>query len=95
MVGNEKVGLLRKELYVDARDLQKSTDEVTLTDSQYIEALKNRGNNKLSERKRILTLSGEVPTSSKLFKLGEDYQLGDTITIKSIQLEKNINDNNH
>ncbi|EKZ0169268.1 siphovirus ReqiPepy6 Gp37-like family protein [Enterococcus faecalis] len=83
VVGNEKVGLLRKELYVDARDLQKSSDEVTLTDSQYIEALKNRGNNKLSERKRILTLSGEVPTSSKLFKLGEDYQLGDTITIKS------------
>lgn len=83
VVNGDKTGLQRKELYVDARDLQKTTNDVTLTDTQYSEGLKNRGNSKLSERKRILTLNGEVPTSSKLFKFGVDYDLGDTITIKS------------
>ncbi|PQE63113.1 siphovirus ReqiPepy6 Gp37-like family protein [Enterococcus faecium] len=83
VVNGEKTGLQRKELYVDARDLQQSSDEVTLTDSQYKSALTNRGTSKLAERKRILTLTGEIPTSSKLFKLGKDYNLGDTVSVKS------------
>lgn len=83
VVGNEKMGLQRKELYVDARDLQQKTDDGDLSDSQYKATLSNRGKSKLSERKRILTLNGEVPVTSKLFKLGEDYDLGDTVTIRS------------
>ncbi|MCN73761.1 hypothetical protein DSO10_04495 [Listeria monocytogenes] len=83
VIGDDKAGLQRKELYVDARDLQKTTDTVTLTDAQYIEVLKNRGNNKLAEHKRILTLNGEVPASSKLYKLGTDYDRGDAVTIRS------------
>lgn len=83
VVNGEKTGLQRKELYVDARDLQQKSDETTLTDAQYTAALKNRGTSKLTEKKRILTLTGEVPTSSKLFKLGEDYNLGDTVSVKS------------
>ncbi|EPI03293.1 hypothetical protein D920_00306 [Enterococcus faecalis 13-SD-W-01] len=83
VVNGDKTGLQRKELYVDARDLQQTAGDVTLTDAQYTDALKNRGTNKLAERKRILTLSGEVPTSSKLFKLGVDYNLGDTVSVKS------------
>ena len=54
-----------------------------MTDSQYKSALTNRGTSKLAERKRILTLTGEIPTSSKLFKLGKDYNLGDTVSVKS------------
>lgn len=83
IIGGNKSGLNRKEIYVDARDLQKTTDETTLTNAQYVEVLNNRGNNKLAERKRILTLNGEVPASSKLFKLGTDYDRGDSITIRS------------
>lgn len=76
-------GLARKELYVDARDLQQNSDEANLTNAEYQAALTNRGNAKLAERKRILTLTGETPVNSKLFKLGVDYWLGDTVTIKS------------
>ena len=83
VVNDEKIGLQRKELYVDARDLQQKSNDVTLTDAQYKEALINRGINKLAERKKILTLTGEVPISSKLFKLGKDYNLGDTVSVKS------------
>ncbi|KRM79468.1 hypothetical protein FC84_GL001648 [Lapidilactobacillus dextrinicus DSM 20335] len=83
VVGDNQAGLNRKELYVDARDLQKTSNDITLTDAEYNAALVNRGNSKLAERKRILTLTGEVPVSSKLFKLGEDYNLGDTVTVRS------------
>lgn len=83
VVGGDKTGLQRKELYVDARDLQQSSDDGNLTDTQYKDILTDRGNAKLSERKRILTLTGEVPVSSKLFKLGVDYDLGDTVTVRS------------
>lgn len=83
-VGDDKTGLDRKELYVDARDLQqKGSESGDMTDSQYTNALKTRGTQKLAERKRVLTLTGETPVSSKLFKLGEDYWLGDVVTIKS------------
>lgn len=83
IVGNDKTGLQRKELYVDARDLQQKSDDGDLSDAQYKAALTNRGKSKLAERKRILTLTGEVPVSSKLFKLGEDYKLGDTVSVRS------------
>ena len=76
-------GLERKELYVDARDIQQSTSDTNMTDAQYQAALTNRGKSKLSERKRILTLTGETPVTSKLFKLGEDYWLGDTVALHS------------
>lgn len=83
VVNADKTGLERKELYVDARDIQQTTTDATMTDTQYKEALTNRGKAKLSERKRILTLIGETPVTSKLFKLGEDYWLGDTVTLRS------------
>lgn len=83
VIGDEKEGLQRKELYVDARDLQQHTDEAQLTNAQYQSVLVNRGKSKLAERQRILTLTGEVPVSSKLFKFGVDYQLGDTVLVQS------------
>lgn len=83
VVNDGKTGLERKELYVDARDIQQTTTDATMTDTQYKAALTNRGNAKLTERKRILTLTGETPVTSKLFKLGEDYWLGDTVTLRS------------
>lgn len=83
VINPEVEGLKRKELYVDARDLQQESDEKVLTDAEYEEALTDRGVTKLSERQRILTLTGEVQVGSKLFKLGTDYWLGDKVTIKS------------
>ena len=83
VVNPNLTGINRKELYVDARDLQQKTDSTSLTNEQYQSALVNRGKSKLSERKSILTLTGETPIGSKLFKFGVDYWLGDKVTIKS------------
>ncbi len=57
VVDDEKIGLQRKDLYVDARDLQQKSNDVTLTDAQYKEALINRGINKLAERKKIININ--------------------------------------
>lgn len=76
-------GINRKELYVDAKDLQKETDGVTYTDSQYLELLRERGRSKLTEQQKILQLTGSINTRDSLYKYGEDYRLGDRVSVKS------------
>jgi hypothetical protein len=82
-INASNAGIERRELYVDARDLQQTTDDGTLTDAQYNAALTSRGNEKLAEQQKVLTLSGELNMQSKLFTFGVDYGLGDTVKIKS------------
>lgn len=82
-------GMNRKELYVDARDVQSeftNTDTnqtTTLTEAQYMALLSQRGRQQLSEREEIRKLTGELNSKSKLFKYGADYRLGDKVLIKS------------
>ena len=76
-------GLDRKELYVDARDLQSTIDETTLTTEQYNNLLTTRGNEKLSEKQAILLLDGDVNINSELYKYGTDYNLGDKVSVYS------------
>lgn len=78
VVGNDTLtGLARKELYVDARDLQ-STD---LTDKEYEALLRQRGEEKLSEN--TLSTSFECDTIALgNFKYMIDYDLGDIVTVK-------------
>lgn len=83
IVNNHIMGLERKELYVDARDLQKETDEGTYTAAEYRELLRERGRQKLAERSNILNLETSIDTRSDLFKLGKDYDLGDIVSVKS------------
>lgn len=81
---NESItGLDRKELYVDARDLQSTVGEATLTTEEYNNLLTTRGNEKLSEKQAILLLDGDVNINSELYKYGIDYDLGDTVSVYS------------
>lgn len=83
IVNDDITGLERKELYVDARDLQKDSDGAILSNSQYDEVLRERGRSKLNEYQKIFQLSGVIDTRSELFVLGKDYDLGDTVLINS------------
>lgn len=81
-------GLEREEIYVDARDIQKQTQDgngkdITLTDAQYKAALKSRGISKLAEQEATLTLDGDIDLESDLFIYGKDYQLGDRVRFTS------------
>lgn len=74
------VGLDRNELFVDARDLQRDIDGNQLGLDEYKEILLNRGNEKLSEHKKIITFESTV-SSSNNNKYKEDYDLGDIVTV--------------
>lgn len=79
-------GLDRREMYVDARDLQStSTDaagkETKLTEAEYIAALQARGKEKLAEKQPERALSFEVNNSA--FVYGEHYGLGDLVTVRN------------
>lgn len=82
-----------RELFVDARDLQKrytkvdangSTSEGIYTDSEYLEVLRSRGREKLAEAKRKNPVSIKA-TDSSIMQYGIDYALGDIV---SVRLEK-------
>lgn len=64
-------GAARKELVVDARDLQKEAEE---TQEEYEARLYNRGVAKLAEQKAIYSFSGN---------LVGDYEVGDYVTCVS------------
>ena len=81
-------GLEREEIYVDARDIQKQTQDgsgkdITLTDAQYKAALTSRGIEKLAEQVEVLTLNGDIDLESDLFVYGKDYQIGDRVRFTS------------
>lgn len=72
----------RRELYVDARDLQSDSDpDNPLTPEEYAAALTTRGREKLAERQLVQSFAATVRERGATYTLGEDYQLGDTITV--------------
>lgn len=81
-----KEGEERKELYVDARDLQ--SDEQT-TDEEYRQMLIERGISKLNECTRVETSNFIVNPLSNL-QYEKDFNLGDKVVYKNEQLNFNI-----
>lgn len=72
----------RREIYIDARDLQSDSDpDKPLTAEEYTALLTNRGREKLAEHQMVKSFSAVVRTRNPIYVLGTDYQLGDTITI--------------
>lgn len=79
-------GLTRRELWVDARDLQSGEGEDALTPEEYEEVLKTRGKERLAEHQLVKSFSAAVRTQGAAFRFGEDYQLGDIITVMDKRL---------
>ena len=78
-LNDELSGLDRRELFVDAKDLSnKDSEGQTISDSEYIEHLKQRGSEKLSENKIDITNSCEAEPNG-IFVFNRDYYLGDEI----------------
>lgn len=75
-------GFFRREVYIDARDIQKENIEQPLTDEEYKELLNQRGKSKLVEYKKIESYEAETRSDGyTAFQYGKDYNLGDTVTI--------------
>lgn len=88
----DSVGFGRKELYVDARDLQSEAyDESgishTLTPEQYNAILVQRGNEKLAEHQKTETFEAQIRQFGDVqYEFGIDYQKGDKVTVVDRQL---------
>lgn len=80
VVASEDSGLNRRELFTDARDISSNVEDGTLDDAEYIALLDSRGNEKLAEHKALTAFEGEVE-AYRLFKYGEDFNIGDIVQI--------------
>lgn len=80
-------GLNRREMYIDARDLQSDNDsENPLTPEQYLAVLQARGLEKLSENQLIKSFSAKVRLYNASYQYGVDFYDGDTITVTDERL---------
>lgn len=85
-------GFDRKELYVDARDLQSEVyredgTSYSLTVEQYNAMLVQRGNEKLAEHQKTETFEAQIRQFGDVqYEFGIDYQKGDKVTVVDRQL---------
>ena len=76
-------GLDRREIFVEASDITSQLDnDQVLPEAQYLELLKTRGNETLSECKKVTAFEGETDANN-MFKYGTDYFLGDIVQIEN------------
>lgn len=74
----------RRELYVDARDLQKNSasSETPMSDSEYAAALLQRGRKKLLDHRTYESYECSLQlTGEEGYVFGRDYALGDIVTL--------------
>jgi hypothetical protein len=75
------VGLNRREVFTDARDISSDVgDGVILTNAEYTAKLQQRGKEKLIENPEVISFEGQVETTL-MFKYGEDFFNGDVVQI--------------
>ena len=85
-------GFGRRELYVDARDLQLTSvdengEEQSLSSAEYTQVLTQRGDDKLSECKTTETFEAQIRVFGDVqYEFGVDYKKGDKVTVRDEQL---------
>ena len=82
-VNKVQPGEERKELYVDARDLQQNDG---MTDALYRQALHQRVLEKLEECKKVELTEFDIDPEANL-EYGKDYDLGDIVMYKNDELD--------
>lgn len=92
IIPSSATGRNRRELYVDARDLQKTSEGGTsMSDEEYTDSLTQRGNNKLLEFPLYETYECSLQlTGQEGYIFGVDYNLGDTVTLTDTILKVQV-----
>lgn len=82
LVIGDAEGLDRREMYVDARDIQSETEDGTqISDEDYIARLDVRGKEKMLDYKAETAFTGEAETV-RSFKYGADFFMGDIVQVE-------------
>lgn len=83
-------GLLRREMYVDARDISQDSGEhdeegnpIKIPDSEYFAKLRERGREKLAECEDETVFDGEADVYNGMFVYGKDFFIGDIVEIEN------------
>lgn len=80
---NEDTELIRRELFVDARDISSSLPNgATLSTSQYDTQLIHRGNERLEENKMQKAFNGQVETT-QMYRYDEHFFMGDIVQLEN------------
>lgn len=80
-VGNDHVGLNRREMFTDARDISSDLgDGDRLSEEAYNSLLEQRGKEDLSECTEITSFEGQADTFT-MFRYGEDFFIGDIVQV--------------
>lgn len=80
------IGFERKELYVDARDLQSESQDddgnsTTISEEEYIAMLQQRGNEKLGENTKAQSFECQLRIVGAQYEYNKDFFLGDIVTV--------------
>lgn len=73
-------GLDRRELFTDASGVSKTVEGGTLSDTEYLSQLAQKGNEELSNNTETVSFEGEVDISAT-YTYDEDYFLGDIVQV--------------
>lgn len=89
-------GAARREIFVDASNSSQTYKddnnvEQTLTDAEYENQLKSLGRQTVAGYAVTETFNGEIDLSNGSFKLGEDFDLGDIVTVQDAEIGLYIN----
>lgn len=80
----EGVGIDRRELFTDARDISSNIEnDKTMSLEDYYKLLGIRGLEKLYEKRTLVSFEGKTETT-QLFKYGKDFFMGDIIQIENV-----------
>lgn len=89
---NKNKGWKRKELWIDARDIQsKNNDGAVISQTEYEQLIKQRANEKFAENTTVESYSGTIFEANKQYTYGRDYKIGDFVTIIDKELGISVN----
>lgn len=86
----ERKGWNRKELWVDARDIQSEQDNKKLTDAEYEELMKQRADEKAKDNDLSEEYKATVTDTAKQYTYKKDYNIGDFVTVADEELRMEI-----
>lgn len=86
----ERRGWNRRELWVDARDVQSEQDNKKLTDAEYEELMKQRADEKAKDNDLSEEYTATVTDITKQYTYKKDYNIGDFATVADEELGMEI-----
>lgn len=88
-------GMERRETFIDAKDISSTykdgDEEKTYTNEEYRKQLEAQGRQTIAELQKVETFDGGIDLTNSNLTYGEDYNIGDMITVEDKDLKKYIN----